>query len=84
MEIVIRCSIWYHLHNIENVKNAHGGVLLLVELQAEGCNFTKSSTPPGVIFTWANCTKSRQVSHYTLKIKSSQYFNRLFSLHKVS
>ena len=43
--------IWYHLHNIENIKNTHGGVLLLVELQAKGCNFTKSNTPPWVIFT---------------------------------
>ena len=27
---VIFCSIWYHLHNLKNVKNTHGGVLLLV------------------------------------------------------
>ena len=26
------CAIWYHLHNFKNVKNTHGGVLLLVEL----------------------------------------------------
>ena len=24
------CAIWYHLYNIKNVKNTHGGVLLLV------------------------------------------------------
>ena len=24
------CTIWYHLHNLENVKNIHGAVLLLV------------------------------------------------------
>ena len=35
------CAISYHLHNLENVKNTHGGVLLLVKLQAEACNFTK-------------------------------------------
>ena len=28
------CSIWYHLHNLKTVKNAHGGELLLVKLQA--------------------------------------------------
>ena len=28
------CAIWYHLHNLKNVKNTHGGVLLLVQLQA--------------------------------------------------
>ena len=28
------CAIWYHLYNLKNVKNTHGGVLLLVKLQA--------------------------------------------------
>ena len=27
------CAIWYHLCNLKNVKNTHGGVLLLVKLQ---------------------------------------------------
>ena len=31
------CTIWYQLFNLENVKNTHGGVLLLVKLQAEAC-----------------------------------------------
>ena len=30
----MRCTIWYHLHNLKNVKNTHGGMLLLVKLQA--------------------------------------------------
>ena len=25
-------SIWYHLYNLKNMKNIHGGVLLLVKL----------------------------------------------------
>ena len=25
-------TIWYHLHNLKNVKNTHGGVLLLINL----------------------------------------------------
>ena len=29
----IRCAIWYHLRNLKNVKNTHGGLLLLVKLQ---------------------------------------------------
>ena len=33
-EYVMRCAIWYHLYNFKNVKNAHGGMLLLVKLQA--------------------------------------------------
>ena len=32
---MILCTIWYHLHNLRNVKNIHGGVLLSVKLQAE-------------------------------------------------
>ena len=32
---VMFCTIWYHLQNLKNVKNDHGGVLLLVTLQAK-------------------------------------------------
>ena len=31
----MRCSIWYHLYNLKNVKNAHRGVLLLAKLQLQ-------------------------------------------------
>ena len=48
----MRYEIWYHFYNIKNVKTTHGGVLLLVKLQAKACNFTKSKTPPQVIFTF--------------------------------
>ena len=43
---VMRCAIWYYLYDLKNVKNTRGGVLILVKLQAEACNFTKCSTPP--------------------------------------
>ena len=33
---MVRCAIWYHLYNLKNVKNYHGGVLILAKLQAEG------------------------------------------------
>ena len=26
---VVHCAIWYDLHNLKNVKNTHGGVLIL-------------------------------------------------------
>ena len=29
----MRCAIWYHLYNLNNVKNTYGGVLLLVKLR---------------------------------------------------
>ena len=44
------CGILYHVYNSKNVKNIHGGVILLVKLQASACNFTKSITPPWVFF----------------------------------
>ena len=31
----MRCAIRYHLYNLKNLKNIHGGVLILVKLQAE-------------------------------------------------
>ena len=30
----MRCAIWYHWYNLKNVKKTHGGLLLLVNLQA--------------------------------------------------
>ena len=30
---VVLSMIWYHLYNLKNVKNTHGGVLLLAKLQ---------------------------------------------------
>ena len=55
-------------------KNTHGRVLLLVKLQAEACNFTKSNTPPWVFFTFLNCTNGttgRKASNIALVIKAS-------------
>ena len=37
---MMRCAIWYHLYNLKNVQNTHGGVLILVKLQANK-KFTK-------------------------------------------
>ena len=34
-------TIWYHIYNLENVKNTNGGVLLLVKLQAFGLQLYK-------------------------------------------
>ena len=33
--LVLRFAISCHVHNLKNVKNTHGGVLLLVKLQAQ-------------------------------------------------
>ena len=46
LTIVMFCAIWYLPYNLKNVKNDHGGVLLLVTLLAEAHSFTKCSTSP--------------------------------------
>ena len=59
----MRCAIWYYLFNLQKKGgNTHGGVSILVKLQAKACNFTKTNTPPWVFFTFLNCindTKAR-------------------------
>ena len=60
--VVVRCTIWYHLCNLKNVKNIHGGVLILVKFQAEACNFTKSNSPPCVFFTFFKLCKWYQIA----------------------
>ena len=37
--VVMRCTIWYHLYNLKNVKNIYDRVLLLVKLQTYQCDF---------------------------------------------
>ena len=63
---VMRCAIWYHLHNFKNVKNTHGGVIIFVKLQAEACNFTKFNTPLWVFFTFFKLYKWCQVVQRTI------------------
>ena len=57
------CAIWYHLYNLKNLKNTHGGMLLLEKLQVEVGNLTKSNTPPWVFFILKmvpNCAKHQK------------------------
>ena len=54
---VVRCAIWYHLCNSKNVKNIHGGVLILV---------LKLTLLHGCFSRFLNCTngtKLRNASH---------------------
>ena len=39
-----------YLYYLKKMKNTHGGVLFLVKLQPEACNFTKINTPSWVFF----------------------------------
>ena len=56
------CAIWCHLYNSKNVRNTHGGVLLLVKLQGEACNFTQNNTLPCVFFTFLRLYKWHQIA----------------------
>ena len=59
------CAISYDLYNLKNVKNTHGGVLILIKLQAKACNFTKINTPPWVFFTFFKLYKWYQIAQRT-------------------
>ena len=61
----MRWAIWYYLYNLKNPKNNHGGMLILVKLQASGCNITKSNTPPWVFFTFSELYKWYQIAQCT-------------------
>ena len=52
------CTILYHLYNLKNVKNTHGGALFVAKLQVSGCH--------GCYLRFLDCTdgtKSRNASH---------------------
>ena len=44
------CGIWYRLYNLNNVKNSHGRVLLLVKLQAIASNTSHISSIEKIFF----------------------------------
>ena len=56
MKLFVHKYMWffarlcYHWYNLENGKNIHGRVLLLLKLQASAFNFTKSNTLPWMFF----------------------------------
>ena len=56
------CAIWYHMYNLKNVKNTHGGVLLLVK----PATLLKVTLLHGCFPRFLDCTndtKSRKASH---------------------
>ena len=55
-EYVMCCAIWCHLYNLKNLKNTHGGQLLLVK-SLLACCVTKSNPPPWSFFTFFKLCK---------------------------
>ena len=54
MKYVILCAIWYHLYNFKNVKNTHGGVLLLVKCRVQLANLLKVTLLHGCFARFKN------------------------------
>ena len=69
-QYVMFCAIWYHLYNLNNVKNNHDVVLHLAKLQALACNFTKSNSPPWVFFTLLNRAAHHLCNPSEVRIKN--------------
>ena len=51
------CTIWYHLHNLKNMKTP-------MEV-CSACNFTKNNTLPWVFFTFFKLYKWYQIAQRT-------------------
>ena len=67
--MLMLCAIWYHLYNLKNITNTHGGVLLLVKLQVWPWNFAKRSSPLWVLFTFFKLYKWYQTAQSISYVK---------------
>ena len=77
----MRCAIWYHLCHLKNVKNTHGGVLLLVlKVTLHHVRFSR-------FLNCANCSDWRKASHISQQLdpflsssntKEESYYVRVF------
>ena len=65
-------AIWCHLYKIKKVKSTHGGVILL-QLQTESRNFTKSNTRPWIFFTFLKLYKWYQIAQSITNVLSGTY-----------
>ena len=65
--------IWYHFYNLKNVKNTHGGVILLVNLLAEACSFTKEYPPLWMFFPFFKLYKWYQIAQSIVYAKIDDF-----------
>ena len=57
------CAIWYYLYNLKNVKNIHGGVVLILEKPATLLKVTLLHSCFSRFLNCTNDTKLRKTSH---------------------
>ena len=74
---VVLCTIWYHVHNLKNVKNTHGGVLILVKLQAKPATLLKVTLLHGCFLRFLNCMNGTK-SHKAPQIRVSDRVPLIF------
>ena len=65
-------AIWYHLYKKKKVKSTYVGVILL-QLQTECRNFTKSNTRPWIFFTFLKLYKWYQIAQSITNVLSGTY-----------
>ena len=74
-----------YLYKLKIMKNTHGEVLILINMQTKVCKFTKSNISPWVFFIrfldCKNDTKSRKVSH--IPKNTSKRFSQSSSTRKI-
>ena len=78
---VMRSAIWYHSYNLKNVKNTHGGVLLLVKLHANPAALLKVTLLHGCFsrfLNYTNGTKPRKASQFTI-CRCNPAYNQIHS-----
>ena len=66
---VMRCAIWYYLHNFTNVKKSPSGSVTLVRL-----HFTKSNNPPWMFSTIFKLYKWCHRAKHLICLSEFQYF----------
>ena len=66
---MIRCAIWYHLYNVRNVRNTHGGVLLLAKLLLVKVTFLY-----GCFSRFSNCTHYGTKPRKTSQIQGASIY----------
>ena len=70
------CAIWHHLYNLKNVKNTHGGVLLLIKLQA-----LKITILHGRFSRFLNCTNGTKLrKSFHMRFLQMQVLHYAFTL----